>query len=286
MERATFESSPLLGGLELLQASYEKQTFSRHTHEGYTVGVIRQGAQRFWRHGGYHIAPQNSIILVNADQIHDGHSATEGGWTYEAMYPTESQFKAVTQELGLTSEVPYFPEAVEQNPQLAHQLLTLFSLLRENQDPLLTETYTHYTLLSLACRFNKRPQAPVEQAKSGKEIEWVRDYLHQHATETVSLDTLSQLSGISPYHLVRQFKARFGLPPHAYQIQLRVRLAQAKMKHGMTLADCAISSGFHDQSHLHRHFRRIMGVTPRQYQKAISCNLSAPLPADTSGILY
>ncbi len=132
------------------------------------MGVIRQGAQRFWRHGGYHIAPQNSIILVNADQIHDGHSATEGGWTYEAMYPTELQFKAVTQELGLTSEVPYFPEAVEQNPQLAHQLLTLFSLLRENQDPLLTETYTHHTLLSLLVGLTNGPKRLLSKPKAAR----------------------------------------------------------------------------------------------------------------------
>ncbi|MGF1769745.1 AraC family transcriptional regulator [Enterovibrio makurazakiensis] len=274
MEHAKFDASPLLGGLEILQATYEKQAFSRHTHEGYTVGVIRHGAQRFWRNGGYHIAPTSSIILVNADQIHDGHSASEGGWTYEAMYPTEAQFDAVTKDLGLASTTPYFPYAVEQDPKLSHQLLTLFSLLRNSEDTLLTETYAHHLLLTLTCRFNKRPQLPKDIAKIVPQLELVREYLHQHASDTVSLETLSTLSGISPYHLVRQFKSRFGLPPHAYQIQQRIRLAQSMLKNGFSLVDCAVSSGFHDQSHLHRHFRRTIGVTPKQYQRAISSKFS------------
>ncbi|NGN97450.1 AraC family transcriptional regulator [Grimontia sp. S25] len=285
MERAKFESSPLLGGLEVLEATYEKQAFSRHTHEGYTVGVIRKGAQRFWRTGGYHVAPASSIILVNADQVHDGHSATEGGWTYEAMYPTEAQFESVSKDLGLASKVPYFPFAVEEDPKLSNQLLMLFSLLRSNEDPLLTETFTHHVLLSLTCRFNKRPQLPEDIVKIGPKLDLVREYLHQNATEAVSLEALSELSGVSPYHLVRQFKARYGLPPHAYQIQQRVRRAQHMMKNGFSLADCAISCGFHDQSHFHRHFRRAIGVTPKQYQKAILCNSSIRVADKTESIL-
>ncbi|MDD1783201.1 AraC family transcriptional regulator [Enterovibrio sp. ZSDZ35] len=276
MEFAKFDASPLLGGLEILQATYEKQAFSRHTHEGYTVGVIRQGAQRFWRNGGYHVAPTNSIILVNADQIHDGHSASEGGWSYEAMYPTEAQFEAVSADLGLPCSTPYFPTAVETDPKLANQLIMLFDLLRENQDPLLTETFTHHTLLSLTCRYQKPSSVSIPSPSLGPQLDLVREYLHQHFTDNITLDDLSSMTGVSPYHLVRQFKSRFGLPPHAYQIQLKIRRAKALLKTGLSIADSAMASGFHDQSHLHRHFRRAIGVTPKQYQRAILCNSSSP----------
>ena len=84
-EFADFQIAKELGGLELLDASYNKQNFSRHSHEGFTVGVIEQGAQRFFRTGGNHIAPQDSIILVNAEEVHNGHSATDYGWSYKAM---------------------------------------------------------------------------------------------------------------------------------------------------------------------------------------------------------
>ncbi len=63
-EKAEFTLAQELGGIELLDASYQKQNFSRHSHEGYTVGVIETGAQKFFRTGSNHLAPQNSIILA------------------------------------------------------------------------------------------------------------------------------------------------------------------------------------------------------------------------------
>lgn len=59
-----------LGGLEMLKASYFQQEFSRHVHEGFCIGVIEEGAQRFYRTGGEHVAPKGDIILVNADEVH------------------------------------------------------------------------------------------------------------------------------------------------------------------------------------------------------------------------
>jgi AraC-like DNA-binding protein len=81
----------------------------------------------------------------------------------------------------------------------------------------------------------------------------------------VSLDELARLSAISPYHLVRSFQKEFGLPPHAYQIQSRLRLARKLLKRGHTISDTAQECGFHDQSHFHRHFKRANGYTPGQY---------------------
>ena len=56
-----------LGGLEMLSAQYYQQTFSRHVHEGFCIGVIEDGAQRFFRTGAHHVAPKGDIILVNPD---------------------------------------------------------------------------------------------------------------------------------------------------------------------------------------------------------------------------
>lgn len=98
-EQAKFQIAEEFGGLELLDAQYETQNFSRHSHEGYTVGVIERGAQSFYRTGGNHIAPQDSIILVNADEVHTGHSAVEGGWAYKAMYRCPSSLPRLPKRL-------------------------------------------------------------------------------------------------------------------------------------------------------------------------------------------
>ncbi|TOP11747.1 AraC family transcriptional regulator [Vibrio parahaemolyticus] len=263
---ATFKIAQELGGLELLDAKYEKQNFSRHSHEGYTIGVIEKGAQQFFRTGGNHIAPQNSIILVNADEVHNGHSATEGGWEYKAMYPVPEQFQTLGQELGSPNiALPYFPQPVVYDPELASQLRLVFETLEKSDNRLLRETLVYGTLIKLASKHSTHRAPLKESTKAQRQLQLVKEFLEDFPQTDVSLEELAKLAGLSPFHLLREFQKQFGFPPHAYQIQQRLRMAKKLLKQGQRISDVAQECGFHDQSHLHRHFKKAMGVTPGQY---------------------
>jgi AraC-like DNA-binding protein len=267
-EKADFKITEELGGLEILNAKYEKQNFSRHSHEGYTIGVIDEGAQRFYRTGGHHIAPQDTIILVNADEVHSGHSASEGGWAYRAMYPLPEQLAKITQELNLPSYgAPYFPNAVVEDPELANQLRLVFNTLEASDNPLLRETLIYGMLVKLITKHGKSTLKPNLNDNAYKQLALVKEFLDDFPQADVSLEDLSKLAALSPYHLVRAFQKRYGLPPHAYQIQSRLRLARKLLKQGNKISDVAQECGFHDQSHLHRHFKRANGYTPGQFVK-------------------
>lgn len=82
------------------------------------------------------------------------------------------------------------------------------------------------------------------------------------------LHTLSEHLGTSRFSALRAFKRHFGLPPHSYQIHLRVDQAQAGLRAGHSPARVAVDCGFFDQSHLTRHFKRVLGTTPAQYARA------------------
>ena len=75
---------------------------------------------------------------------------------------------------------------------------------------------------------------------------------------------------MSPFHLVRSFKKELGLPPHVYLTQLRLQEAKHLLAQGDSLAETAAAVGFYDQSALSRHFKKIYGVTPGRYAKAVS----------------
>lgn len=142
-DTADYSYAEDLGGLALLDANYHRQRFSRHVHEGFCIGVIDTGAQRFFREGSNHIAPQDSIILVNADQVHDGHCASDNGWSYRAIYPTPEMLTMITDELqGPHRGVPWFTEPVVYDPHMAAQLRQLFDLLQYSDNAL--ERQTHY----------------------------------------------------------------------------------------------------------------------------------------------
>jgi len=88
----------------------------------------------------------------------------------------------------------------------------------------------------------------------------------------VDLETLAKRVGLSRFQALRAFKQRYGLPPHAYQLCLRMSHARALLRAGAPSADVAARCGFADQSHFTRHFKRFNGVTPAQYARAESAS--------------
>lgn len=110
---------------------------------------------------------------------------------------------------------------------------------------------------------------PGHDAPSGtpRPVERARDYLEAHLTEPVGLDELAQIAGLSRYHLTRVFTSAYGLSPHAYQNQLRLRTIRERLRGGSPLD--SIEAGFFDQSHMIRHFRDSMGMTPRAFASSV-----------------
>jgi AraC-like DNA-binding protein len=86
----------------------------------------------------------------------------------------------------------------------------------------------------------------------------------------IDLETLAKRAGLSRFQALRAFKQRYGLPPHAYQLCVRMGLAKRLLLDGAPAADVAARCGFADQSHFTRHFKRFNGVTPMQYALAHS----------------
>ncbi|MGK5112250.1 MULTISPECIES: helix-turn-helix domain-containing protein [unclassified Geodermatophilus] len=95
----------------------------------------------------------------------------------------------------------------------------------------------------------------------------VRDYVHDHLAETVSLDDLAAVARLSRFHFARKFRATIGTTPHAFVLQQRVERARTLLERtGTPIPDIAASCGFADQPHLTREFKKRVGVTPGRYR--------------------
>lgn len=97
-----------------------------------------------------------------------------------------------------------------------------------------------------------------------------REYLHAHYREAVPLERLSALAGLSKYHLVRAFRAAVGVPPHTYQLRLRLTRSLLLLREGLPPSSIAYELGFADQSHYTRAFRAEFGTTPGAWLRAES----------------
>jgi AraC family transcriptional regulator len=90
------------------------------------------------------------------------------------------------------------------------------------------------------------------------------DYIEQHLDQDLTVAAIATTLAISPYHFSRLFKQSTGLAPHQYVIQCRVERAKQLLLQGkLTIAEIAYRVGFANQSHLNRHFKRVLGVTPK-----------------------
>jgi transcriptional regulator GlxA family with amidase domain len=100
-----------------------------------------------------------------------------------------------------------------------------------------------------------------------KYIRVICEYLQDHFSESVRLDNLASRVGMSPFHFLRVFCKTIGLTPHAYLTHLRIEHAKRLLRQRVPLAMIAAETGFVDQSHFNRQFKRIIGVPPGQYFK-------------------
>jgi transcriptional regulator GlxA family with amidase domain len=114
--------------------------------------------------------------------------------------------------------------------------------------------------------------APAPQAHGGLSpaaMRRVRGYVDAHLGVSIDLATLAGVAGVSIHHFARGFKQSAGVTPHHYLTQKRVERAQDLLAHtDLSLSEIALAVGFSDHSHLARHFRQMLGVTPGQFRWA------------------
>jgi len=119
-------------------------------------------------------------------------------------------------------------------------------------------------------------------ALARQQMQMARDYLIAHADRAVSSAELEAVTGLDRFTLARHFRACFATSPHRFLLMRRLERARQMIDPGRTnqdasLAAIAAASGFADQSHFNRHFKKAYGMTPGRW-----ANLVATPPATPS----
>jgi len=235
----------------------------RHVHDSLTLGLVTAGARR--------IETPDRAGLVRGGEIYAlppglAHGCAPVDGTCSAMVfsiapsalPVELLAAAppvrMIDDL-LRREMLRLAEAFETNAAGALERQSLFADMLER----LTELVHGGELAARPLR-----PGPLDAA-----VRRARELLEAEADgEGMSLRELAEACGAEMFALHRAFTRTFGLPPHAFQTHLRLRRAKALLRAGANPAEAALIAGFCDQSHMHRHFTRLVGFTPAQYARA------------------
>ena len=265
-ERVKFWRDPVLRGLEMLHATYITYAFSRHAHEGFGIAIVESGAMEFYYRGASHVAPAGSVVITQPGEMHTGQAVLETGWTYRTLLPAVDWMQQAAAELSTCSrEIPYFSSPVIHDKHLNQQLTNLHQTLETSPSSLERESRFLWGLTRLIHGYSSpRPQIQAAGTENVA-VNRIQEYLNCYYTHNISLNELANLVDLSPFRLLRAFKKQVGLPPHAYLNHVRVYQAKQLLAAGQPIAEAAVATGFADQSHLHRHFKKMIGVTPGQY---------------------
>lgn len=256
------------GGVEAMHAHFERHAYHRHSHETYSFGLTMRGAQAFTCRGGAHTSAAGMVMAFNPDEPHDGHAATEHGFTYQIVHIGPDQVADVLADrAGKPTGLPLFTEPVRHDPVLAAALRRLYAALTE-QDVLARDEALAASVGALADRGARSPAPAPATAGRVPGVRRVAELLHAEYARDLGSTELAELAGCSRYALHRAFRAEYGLAPSEYQRQLRLRAARGMLADGHGAAHAAAVAGFADQAHLTRWFRRCYGITPSVYQRA------------------
>jgi AraC-like DNA-binding protein len=257
---------PAFGGIDMVHATYTAHAFSPHLHEVFAMGVITRGANKLACRGATHVVRTGQMVVIEPGEIHTGEPVGKTGWTYRMLYPAADVVRAAAGRDETTGDTPHFRSTLIDDPRCADEFVRLHHQLESSSSELEQESRI-LTFLRGFVATHAGGCAEPPPGRDHRAIAIVRDYLHAHYNRPVRLATLAELTDLSPFHLIRVFRAGVGLPPYSYLEQVRIARAQAMLSRGVSVSRVAFATGFSDQSHLTRHFKRIVGMTPGQYMR-------------------
>lgn len=252
-----------LPGLELRSGVAVTAPYPRHWHEEYQFCLIQAGGGELFYRGVHHETPPTSLFIVHPGEVHA--NQTETGCSFRSIYVTpEFVSKAFAGVSRWEQSLPFFP-----NPMIFDRdIIALYHHLHVSSVTTLERESALLEMLSrLVTRYAQGKYCPPPQGNEHKAVLRIRDYLIESHARTISLKELSELVNLSAFHLTRVFAKEIGMPPHAFQTQVRIAKAKELLAKGMSLSSVAASTGFADQSHFTRHFKRLMKITPGVYLK-------------------
>lgn len=241
-------------GVRLVTASFRSHRFVPHAHPEYAVAAVLRGVEAVRYRAAVRYVPAGSLLLLDAEELHTGGPADPAGWDYRVCYVPTALVASIC------GERPTFPDAVVHDPDLVARLAAAH---RHCVTPAAAEQL--YNVLSIVlARYAGRWRPP--EAPSAVVGEVVR-YLSADLLHAPTLDELAEVTGLQRFRLLRAFRRETGVTLHGYLLQLRLQRAQQVLAAGHPAARAAAESGFYDQAHLHRHFRRAFGATPGSFSR-------------------
>ncbi|GHF80279.1 helix-turn-helix transcriptional regulator [Streptomyces griseosporeus] len=246
------------GVVEVFHAHFTGYAYPMHVHEAWTLLIVDDGAVRYDLDRHEHGTPHDTVSLLPPHVPHNGSAATPDGFRKRVLYLDTRHLPG--ELIGAAVDAPDL-----RDPLLRRRVGQVHAALARPGEEL--EAESRLTLVGERLRAHLRPPAAARPPHRDPALaRRLRDLLDARVAEGVTLEEAARVLQAHPAHLVRAFSGAYGIAPHQYLTSRRVDRARRLLLDGMPPGETAAATGFYDQAHLTRHFRRLVGVTPGRYR--------------------
>lgn len=256
--------APVEDKIERIEARFRGNGFDPHRHDTYAIGLTLRGVQTFSYRGQVHASLPGQIIVIHPDELHDGGAGTESGLQYRMIYVQPEDIQAALETTGVTS-LPHLADPVSTDPRLQKILIDCL----EDIDVEMGDLKRSSLLAGLASALGRLGGNGGASAGvlNWRALRLCTDFIKESFKDPITVNDLEQLANLDRFTLSRQFKRAYGTSPHRYLLMRRLAHVKQLLLLGKPLADVALDSGFSDQSHMTRHFKRAFGMTPGAWRQ-------------------
>jgi AraC-like DNA-binding protein len=247
------------GVTEVFHAHFTEYAYPMHVHEAWTLLIVDDGAVRYDLDRHEHGTPHDTVTLLPPHVPHNGSPATPDGFRKRVVYLDSSRLGEDL--IGRAVDTPDL-----RDPVLRRRVGQLHSALARPGDELEAESRLTFVGERL-CAHLRPSAAPALPRPDPALARRLRELLDEHVVDGLTLDQAARLVHAHPAHLVRAFSTAYGIAPHQYLNSRRIDRARRLLLDGRSPGEVASATGFFDQSHLTRHFRKLVGVTPGRFSR-------------------
>jgi AraC-like DNA-binding protein len=261
-ERVAWFRPDGLAGVEALHASFERHRYRPHSHPTWTIAVMERGAAAFTVDARHERAGDGQCFVLEPEAVHTGVPAVPEGWAYKVLYLDPALLASWREDDRATPRAARW--VVFRDARLRAALAGAHRALADGSAGLARDEAVLGAIAALEPHLRPGPPPRRDRVEHAA-VRRALAHLRESWNRPVPLEQLAAVARLSRFELVRRFRDQVGLPPHAYQLHLRVLRARELLAAGEPPAGVAATCGFADQAHLTRTFRQIVGVTPGRY---------------------
>jgi AraC-like DNA-binding protein len=246
------------------------EPISKHSHNEYQFALCPDWEGEYNYRGAWCKIPRGSLSIIHPGEVHAPSEKTyvPEQANYAMMSLPSDILQAVASEIAEKQvSLPFFAKLVVPDAEICRVYSHLHYLV-EQSAPQLEQDSVLFSLLTQLITRHAKDSLTTKPLKSAHlAVTQVKDFIQAYFAENISLEQLTKIAQLSRFHLCRVFSHEIGIAPHSYQMQIRVDYAKRLLNQGKAISEIATMTGFYDQSHFGRHFKRIIGVTPNCYLK-------------------